>query len=101
MTTTELRDRTVVNERGDKLGKVTDVLCDDRGEPRWAVVSTGRLATSHYVPLARAFTTPEGRVVVPYDKGLVKHAPRAAGPHVLSRELEQRLADHYEVSVLR
>ena len=32
---------------------------------------------------------------------LVKHAPRAAGPHVLSRELEQRLADHYEVSVLR
>ena len=94
---TELRDRMVINERGEKLGKVTDVLFDDRGDPRWAVVSGGRLAPAHYVPLKRAFTTPDGRVVVPYDKGVVKHAPKAAGTHVLSRELEERLVQHYEV----
>ena len=96
--TTELRDRLVINDRGEKLGKVTDVLFDERGEPRWAVVSAGVLASSHYVPLQRAFTTNDGRVVVPYDKGVVKHAPRAAGEHVLSRELEERLVEHYEVS---
>jgi sporulation protein YlmC with PRC-barrel domain len=95
--TADLLDRTVINERGEKLGKVTDVLFDDRGDPRWAVVSAGLLASAHYVPLARAFTTPDGRVVVPYDKGVVKHAPRAAGGHVLDRDLEARLLEHYEV----
>ena len=94
---TELRDRTVVTERGEKLGKVTDVLFDERGDPRWAVVSPGHMASAHYVPLTRAFTTPDGRVVVPYDKQVVKHAPRASGDHVLSRELETRLVEHYEV----
>ena len=94
---TDLRDRTVINERGEKLGRVTDVLFDDRGDPRWAVVSGGRLASSHYMPLARAFTTPDGRVVVPYDKGVVKHAPKAAGHHVLDRDTEALLVQHYEV----
>jgi sporulation protein YlmC with PRC-barrel domain len=95
---TELLDRPVINERGEKLGKVTDVLFDERGDPRWAVVSTG-LLSSHYVPLVRAFTTPDGEVVVPYDKGVVKHAPKASGSHVLDHELEARLVEHYEVHV--
>jgi sporulation protein YlmC with PRC-barrel domain len=93
----DLLDRTMINERGEKLGKVTDVLFDDRGDPRWAVVSVGMLSASHYVPLTRAFTTPDGQVVVPYDKSVVKHAPKAAGNHVLDRRTEVLLAEHYEV----
>jgi sporulation protein YlmC with PRC-barrel domain len=94
---TELKDRVVINERGEKLGKVTDVLFDNHGDPRWAVVHGGVLAAARYVPLTRAFTTPDGRVVVPYDKAMIKHAPKADREHVLSRELETRLEQHYEV----
>jgi sporulation protein YlmC with PRC-barrel domain len=95
---TELKDRMVINERGERLGKVTDVLFDNHGDPRWAVVNAGMLAAARYVPLTRAFTTPDGRVVVPYDKAMIKHAPKAGAEHVLSRELEQRLEEHYEVA---
>ena len=95
--TTELLDRIVINESGDKLGRVTDVLFDNTGQSaRWAVVSLG-LTSARYVPLTHAYTSAEGSVVVPYDKSTVKHAPKADRDHVLTPDLEEALFRHYDL----
>lgn len=94
--TTDLSDRVVINEHGEKIGKVTDVLYGNNGlDARWAVVSPGLLAAAHYVPLRNAYTTNDGRVVVPYDRAIVKHSPKAIGDHVMTTDLENDLTRHY------
>ena len=95
---TELLDREVINESGEKLGRVTDVLFSNDGQsPRWAVVSPGLLGSAHYVPLANAYTSSEGRVVVPYDKSTIKHAPKADRDHVLTPDVEEHLVRYDDI----
>jgi sporulation protein YlmC with PRC-barrel domain len=97
--TTELLNREVINESGVKLGRVTDVLfAGDDESPRWAVVSAGLLASARYVPLGNAYTSNDGRVVVPYDKATVKHAPKADRDHVLTPAIEEHLARYYDIN---
>ena len=56
-----------------KLGKVTDVIFDDRaGEPRWAIVRTGILGGERYVPLDNSYVDEDGRVVVSLDRASVR-----------------------------
>jgi sporulation protein YlmC with PRC-barrel domain len=94
--TTDLSDRVVINEHGEKIGKVTDVLYATNGtDPRWAVVNPGPLAAAHYVPLRNAYTTNDGKVVVPYDREIIKHSPKASGQHVMTPDLEHDLTVHY------
>jgi uncharacterized protein YrrD len=94
---TELLDRVVISDSGDKLGRVTDVLFEHSGDAaRWAVVSLG-LLSARYVPLTHAYTSAEGSVVVPYDKATVKHAPKADRDHVLTADLEEALVRHYDL----
>ena len=86
----------MVDPGGDKIGTVESIYVDDRtGEPEWALVNTGLFGTkSSFVPLAQASGSGD-QVQVPYDKQLVKDAPRIDTDQHLSEAEEQRLWTHY------
>jgi uncharacterized protein (TIGR02271 family) len=87
---------TMVDADGDKIGTIDAIYLDDEtGEPEWALVNTGLFGTkSSFVPLAQASAS-GGQVQVPYDKQLVKDAPRVDTDQHLSEAEEQQLWRHY------
>jgi len=88
--------RTMVDRDGDRIGSIDAIYLDDRaGQPEWALVNTGLFGTkSSFVPLAQATQTGD-EVRVPYDKQLVKDAPRIDPDQHLSEAEEQQLWRHY------
>jgi len=92
----EFRGHRVINEKGEKIGTVTDVIYDPMtNRPSWIVVDTGPLQSDHYMPLTGTYRSVEGNVVGPFDKWTVKHAAKAHKNHVMTRELEDELCSHY------
>ena len=90
------QDRTMVDRDGDRVGSIDSIYVDDQtGEPEWALVNTGLFGTkSTFVPLAQA--NPSGdQVQVPYDKQLIKDAPKTDPDGHLSEAEEQQLWRHY------
>jgi hypothetical protein len=87
----------VIDENSKPIGKVVDVLYDDdtSNTPTWAIVGVGPLKKAHFVPLADAYRTGDGRLVLPYDQRIVKGAPRADKSHVMTREIRQATIGHY------
>ena len=88
--------RTLLDRDGGRIGTIEAIYLDDRtGQPEWVLVNTGLFGTkSSFVPVAQA--TPTGNEVrVPYDKQLVKDAPRVDPDGHLSEAEEQRLWRHY------
>ncbi|HEV3399127.1 MAG TPA: PRC and DUF2382 domain-containing protein [Actinomycetes bacterium] len=87
---------TMVDPDGDKIGTVESIYVDDQtGEPEWALVNTGLFGTkSSFVPLAQASSSGD-QVQVPYEKQLVKDAPRIDTDQHLSEAEEQELWRHY------
>jgi hypothetical protein len=94
-----LTGHAVLDDHHQKVGTVSDVLYDERGEPRWAVVNPGPLRSEHYVPVEGSYMTNDGAVVIPYGKEQVKTAAKATRDHVLDSTIERELIDHYELSV--
>lgn len=93
---TSFLEHPVVDEHGQSIGKVVDVVFDrSSGDPRWAVVKPGVLRKGRYVPIEGAYRTDDGEIVVPYAKQLVASAPAAASDHVLSDEEERTLRRYY------
>ena len=88
--------RTMVDRDGSRIGTIDAIYLDDRtGEPEWALVNIGLFGTrSSFVPLAQATQTGDD-VRVPYDKQLVKDAPRVDADQHLSEAEEQQLWRHY------
>jgi uncharacterized protein (TIGR02271 family) len=88
--------RTLVDRDGSRIGSIHGVYLDDRtGQPEWALVNTGLFGTkSTFVPLAQATQTGE-EVRVPYDKQLVKDAPRIDPDQHPSEDEERQLWRHY------
>jgi uncharacterized protein (TIGR02271 family) len=88
--------RTLVDRDGDRIGTIDSIYLDDQtGQPEWALVNTGLFGTkSTFVPLAQATQT-GGEVRVPYDKQLVKDAPRVGVDQRLSEAEERQLWRHY------
>jgi uncharacterized protein (TIGR02271 family) len=88
--------RTMVGSDGAKIGTIDAIYLDDQtGEPEWALVNTGLFGTkSSFVPLAQASASGD-QVQVPYDKQLVKDAPRVDTDQHLSEAEEQELWRHY------
>jgi uncharacterized protein (TIGR02271 family) len=87
---------TMVDSDGDKIGTIEAIYVDDQtGQPEWALVNTGLFGTkSTFVPLADA--NPAGdQVQVPYQKQLIKDAPRMDPDGHLSEAEEQQLWRHY------
>jgi hypothetical protein len=89
----------VVDETGDKLGTVADVISDPSTlQPRWLVVDTGRFKASHYVPVDVAARTMSGDVVVPFNREALKRAPKAGRDHVLTSDDERQLREYYRLT---
>lgn len=79
-----------------KLGRVDQVFVDAAdGHPTWAEVNIGGLGHhTRFVPLQHAAWENDD-VHVPYDKDLVKDAPKIDGEDGLSPEQERELSRHY------
>src|SRR5215216_323607 len=88
--------RTLVDRDGGRIGPIDAIYLDDQtGQPEWALVNTGLFGTkSSFVPLAQATQTDQD-VGVPYDKQLVKDAPRIEADKHLSEAEERQLWRHY------
>jgi uncharacterized protein (TIGR02271 family) len=88
--------RTLLDRDGGRIGTIEAIYLDDQtGQPEWALVTTGLFgAKSSFVPLAQATQTGE-EVRVPYDKQLVKDAPRVDVDQHLSEAEERQLWRHY------
>ena len=94
---TNLTGHAVLDDHHQKVGTVSDVLYDERGSARWAVIDPGPLRSEKYVPVEGAYVTEGGDMVIPYGKDQVKHAPKAGRDHVLDSHTEMELEDHYEL----
>jgi hypothetical protein len=81
---------------GHKIGKITDVILDDRVlQPEWYVVRVGLIKGNHLVPAGSVAVSDIGSVV-PYDKALVQSTPKLVG--LAPSEAEQKaLCAHYSV----
>jgi uncharacterized protein (TIGR02271 family) len=88
--------RTLVDRDGNRIGSIDAIYLDDQtGQPEWALVNTGLFGTkASFVPLAQATQTDQD-VRVPYDKQLVKDAPRVDPDGRLSEVEERQLWRHY------
>jgi len=87
---------TAVAADGSKLGKVGEVYLDDEtGRPEWATVNTGLFGTKEsFVPLAQADLSGD-QLRFPYEKDLVKNAPKVDTDGHLSPEEEAELYRYY------
>src|SRR5437867_2154835 len=88
--------RTLLDRDGGRIGTIDAIYLDDQtGQPEWALVNTGLFGTtSSFVPLAQATQTGQ-EVSIPYDKQLVKDAPRVDPDGHLSEDEERQLWRHY------
>jgi PRC-barrel domain len=86
----------VVDTRGNTVGKVADVLYDDRTlEPRWVAVDLGLLHRHRpLVPLDETYLSDDGHLVVGFSASTVKHAPGVQGSTPTRTEAEE-LARYY------
>jgi uncharacterized protein (TIGR02271 family) len=94
----DFQGRTVVDEAGQKIGKIDELYYDQEGgQPEWALVNTGLFGTKKtFVPIAAA--SPDGEDLrVPVTKDQVKQAPHMDADQELSEGEERRLFEHYGV----
>jgi len=87
----------VVDNDGDKIGSIGQVFLDDQtGRPEWVTVKTGLFGGGEsFVPLRDAEVTGND-VRVPYDKDMVKDAPRISDSNGhLSEDEEATLYRYY------
>jgi len=93
-----LTGHTVIDDHGDRVGEVEDVVFDNvDGHPKWAVVKMG-VFRHRYVPLVSATKTGKGELVLPLDKQAIKNAPSVSHKSSPSAEDEHKLCDYYGIS---
>jgi len=82
---------------GQKIGKITDVISDDRTlEPEWFVVKVGMLKGSHPVPVRSVRGSGSGAAVA-FGKDLVMSAPKLQEGTPTQAE-QEALYVHYGMS---
>jgi uncharacterized protein (TIGR02271 family) len=88
---------TAYGSDGDKIGKVGHIYLDEQtGQPEWLTVHTGWFGTKEsFVPLQRAELGGGDTVVLPYDKAMVKEAPKIDPEGGLSEQEETELYHYY------
>jgi sporulation protein YlmC with PRC-barrel domain len=86
----------VRSSTGERIGEIKQVYLDNEsGEPNWVTVKTGLFGMQEsFVPLAQAEAS-GADVTVPYDKEIVKNAPRLEAGGTLTPEEERRLYSYY------
>lgn len=91
-----LTGRVVLDEYGVRLGTVADVVFgSDAHAPEYLIVDPGPLRRSRYVPTQGACHTPQGEIIVPWDRDWFRLAPAAAGRPTLTEADRRRLRSHY------
>jgi hypothetical protein len=87
----------VVDTNFEAVGTVTDVIFDDRNmEPRWAVVKIpGLFGGEHFMPVDNSYVDEDGNLIVPWNKDIVKKAPKPHGDHIMTPEVATELSDYY------
>ena len=82
---------------GAAIGRVEGVLVDaESGEPRWLLVRMGRFGHHTALPFSHAVGG-VGRVWAPYDRDIVRRAPRIDAGQPLARERELELCAFYGI----
>ncbi|MFK0132370.1 DUF2382 domain-containing protein [Streptomyces rubiginosohelvolus] len=96
LTTDQLRDLTVHDQEGEKVGSIGQVFVDDTSQrPDWVTVPTGLFGTKEtFVPLAGAQVRGL-ELHVPFTKDVIKDAPRVDADEHLATEQERHLYAHY------
>jgi uncharacterized protein (TIGR02271 family) len=92
----DLQRSTVIDQDGDKVGKVGQVYLDDAtGQPNWVTVNTGLFGGSEtFVPLDEA--TQDGEDLrVPYTKAFIKDAPNLDADSHVDESQEDELYRYY------
>ncbi len=92
------RGHRVVDDHHRPIGKVTDVIYDETGIAKWAVVSPGVFRAEHFLPLDNTYLSLEGNLVAPFDKRTVSRSPKAERDHVLSPITERALEHYYRLA---
>ena len=59
----------VLDDQHHKVGTVSDVLYDETGSARWAIVDPGPLRAEKFVPVEGSYMTEAGEIVIPYAQG--------------------------------
>ena len=87
---------TVYGSDGSKIGSAKQVYLDDQsGTPEWVTVNTGLFGTHEsFIPLAEA-TLNGDRLEVPFDKDMVKDAPRVGADGHIEPNEEDELYRYY------
>jgi uncharacterized protein (TIGR02271 family) len=90
------RGEDLVGRDGEKIGEIQEIYLDtESGQPEWALVNTGLFGMkSTFVPIREASHEDDG-LRVPYEKSMVKDAPKIDPDGQLSREEESELYRHY------
>ena len=93
-----LTNHEVVDRHNQHVGKVTDVIFDDRDfRPRWTTVKTGVLRGEHLAPMEGSYVSEDGVLVLPFDKDQVAHAPKPPRDHVLTPTIATEAAEYYDL----
>lgn len=89
---------TVFDRDGEKVGKVGQLYLDDQtGRPNWITVNTGLFGMSEsFVPLDDTTSLNGDRIEVPYEKALIKDAPRIDADGHIDPAQEQELHNYYK-----
>ncbi len=91
-----LTGRVVLDEYGIRLGTVTDVVfAPEAHAPDYLVVAPGPFRRARYVPTDGACQTPQGDIIVPWDRDWFRLAPTAVGRPQLTDIDRRRLRAHY------
>ena len=83
------------SREGSAAGKIVRVVGADGA--RWLVVRTGRLGRFTAVPAGDAVEG-VGCVWVPYERELIRSAPKLESSDELGADAERRLREHYAIS---
>jgi hypothetical protein len=82
---------------GGAVGRVEGVLVDAiGGDPKWLLVRMGRFGHHTALPFSHAVGG-IGRVWAPYDRDMIRRAPRVDAGRPLTRERELELCDFYGI----
>jgi hypothetical protein len=92
------RGHRVVDDHHRPIGKITDVIYDEAGVAKWAVVSPGMFRAEHFLPLDNTYLSLEGNLVAPFDKRTVSQSPKAERNHALSPVTERVVEQYYQLA---
>lgn len=95
----DLKGVEVRSADGEKLGRVNALFCDEAKEPEWIGLGTGFLGMKEAVVPVQGARVDGERIVVPYDKDVIKDEPAFDEEDgMLTPESERRLRVYFSLT---